>query len=473
MFGSERLKKLSNSQLVYLAFGLVVAMMSVIAIIRNYQLDLTSRQIEQVVNNRLVKIRNAAIMRYAARERTLGLHRMILTGDAFSRDEEWLTFNRFGGEFARARLKILSMPLVPEERAMMDLQGELTKQALGFQDRVIELIEKGQLDTARKVLQRAAIPAQNRVLDQLSAFYQYQETQADSARRHLHDNYKNTQRVLTMATMSFMVICVVLAIWVARRSHARELDLQQRVSEARRNSFGQSQLLGKTGLVFSEQVRDLQQHIFQAIETARSYSQFNKHVQVHTSAAQAKAGYIGSLSRLLIELARLETGNEQLQFSQVDIYSLIQAVVAELKPYTLRNNNSLNLQCAEDIGTIVTDATRLHAMLLGVLQNTCNITEYGILTLNVVREKSFISFRIEDTGNGLNANKLQSLLQGFDAEPADEDIKMHLYGLTLSLERRICRLLHGDLRLQSEENIGVTCVIQLPLHTPVRADHES
>jgi len=467
---SERLKNLSNAQWVYLAFALAIIMMAGIAAIRNHQLDLTSRQIEQVVNDRLVKIRNAAVMRYAARERILGLHRMILSGDAFNRDEEWLLFNRYGGEFARARLKILSMPLSQQEHEMLELQGELTKQALDFQNRVIELIEKGQMDTARSVLQRAAIPAQNRVLDQLSAFYDYQETQADMARRQLHESYQNTQWVLVIATSLFIVVCILLAFFVARRSHQREQALQQKIDDARQNSFGQSQLFGKSGLVFSEQVSDLQQHIFQAIETARSHSQFNKHVQVHTSAAQAKAGYIGNLSRLLIELARLETGSEPLQFRQIDVFALVQAVVEELKPFTLRNNNSLNVQCSENIGTMVTDATRLHAMLLGLLQNTCSITEYGILTFTVSRDKQHLEFRIEDTGNGWNANRLRDLLQGFDSNDEKQDSKTHLYGLTLSLERRICRLLHGDLRLISEENIGITCIIRLPIHTPVRAE---
>jgi len=472
---SERLKNLSNAQLVYLAFGLVIVMMSVVAGVRNYQLDLTSRQIEQVVNDRLVKIRNAAIMRYAARERTLGLHRMILSGDAFGRDEEWLDFNRYGGEFARARLKILSMPLSQEEREMLDQQGELTKQALMSQGRVVELIEKGQLETALKVLQRAAIPAQNRVLSQLNAFYEYQESQADLARRQLHENYKNTQQILAVITIVFFGVCIALALLVAKRNHQREEALQRKIDDARRNSFAQSQLLGKSGLVFSEQVQDLQQHIFQAVDTARSFNQFNKHVQVHTSAAQAKAGYIGNLSRLLIELARLETGSEKLQFRLTDVHPLVQAVVEELRPFTLRNNNSLNVQCPENIGSVTTDSTRLHAMLLGVLQNTCGITEYGILTLQVMREKDDIVFRIEDTGNGLNPNKLQNLLQGFDDDACQHDSssKMHLYGLILSLERRICRLLHGDLQLISEENIGVTCVIRLPIHTPIRAEADS
>ena len=473
MTGSERLKNLSNAQLIYLAFSLVIVMMSGIAAIRNYQLDLTSRQIEQVVNNRLVKIRNAGIMRYAARERTLGLHRMIITGDAFSRDEEWLAFNRYGGEFARARLKILSMPLSEEESTMLELQGELTKQALGFQDRVIELIERGQLDTARQVLQRAAIPAQNRVLSQLNSFYAYQETQADAARRELHEKYTNSQRILAITTFAFIITCLLLAWTVARWSRHREDRLLQKIEAGRHNSFSQSQLLGKSGLVFSEQVRDLQQHIFKAVETARSYSQFNKHVQVHTSAAQARAEYIGNLSRLLVELARLETGGERLYFKSIEIFPLLRAVVEELKPYTLRNNNSLNVQCSEDIGSMVTDGTRLHAMLLGVLQNTCSITEYGILTLSVSREKSNIVFRIEDTGNGLNPNKLQDLVQGFEGDLAFQDSKMHLYGLIVSLERRICRLLHGDLLLKSEENIGITCIIQLPIDTPVSPNRES
>ena len=161
-------RSLSSRSIIFIAFGFLISMMLVITGVRVYQLDLTAQQIEQVVNNHMVKTKYAAIMRYAARERTLGLHRMILTGDVFSRDDQWLKFNRYGGEFARARLKILSMPLSADEIVMLDFQGRLTKEALSFQDRVIELIEQGQLDTARRVLERGAIPAQDKVLRQLS-----------------------------------------------------------------------------------------------------------------------------------------------------------------------------------------------------------------------------------------------------------------------------------------------------------------
>jgi signal transduction histidine kinase len=406
-------------------------------------------------------------MRYAARERTLGLHRMILTGDVFSRDEEWLRFNKFGGEFARARLKILSMPLSDEEKEMMELQSTLTKQTLGFQHRIIELIETGQLETAREVLQRAAIPAQNRVLDQLTAFYEFQEKEADSARRRLHLNYQSSQQILAATTIVFILVCLMLALLVTRRVRRREEELLARLDDAKHNSLGQSQLLGKSGYVFSEQVHDLQQHLQQAVDTARSHKQFNKHVQVHTSAALSKADYIGNLSALLIENARLETGQETLRFGSVEIYPLIQDLVEKMKPYTLRNNNSLNVHCAEDIGVIITDSKRFCGMLLGVLQNTCSITEYGIITLSVNRGKSHLSIRIEDTGNGLNQDKVQALLTDFDADMLGDDKEMHWYGLILSLERRICRLLHGDLWVCSEENIGISCNIRLPLNTPI------
>ena len=127
-----------------LGFASVIGLMAFLVIFRSHQLEVTKDQIDRIAKNHLIKIDLVVQMRSAAHERTLALQRMLLQPDPFIRDEEWIRFNRYGSDFARARLNILSMNLNEEEKKLLDYQGTVTKNALDSQKRVVELIEKEQ-----------------------------------------------------------------------------------------------------------------------------------------------------------------------------------------------------------------------------------------------------------------------------------------------------------------------------------------
>lgn len=462
---NQTLQRFSTSTLLYTAFGASLAMLLVLGSVRGYESAQTSNQIDSVINNRMVKIKYAAMMSYAARERTLGLHGMILTGDAFSRDEQWLAFNRFGGEFARARIKILSMPLNEQEANMMELQGRLTREALGFQERVIELIERGQMDTARNVLQRGAIPAQNKVIQQLTEFYQYQEGQAERAGQLLSEAFEQSQSALRAVTTLFIGLCGLFGFAAIRTARYREEVMTTLIEKSQQSGQELSHLIGKSGLAFSEQLHALEGDVEYAISTAREQNPLNKHVLAHLGEVIAKARYLNTVAELFVELARLDTGHEQVQFEEIEVHPLVTEVTKKLQPFTLRNNNSISLQCSDRIGSVTSDRKLLSGILESLLIHTCYYTEYGMITLNVVRDKDSLVFRVEDTGKGSNAADLSDLFATFEVSDRHSTNQKQRYVLNLALQRRLCRLLGGELELKTEINIGTTCVLRLPAPT--------
>ncbi|MFV2055569.1 MAG: ATP-binding protein [Thiohalomonadales bacterium] len=457
------LRPLTSRALIYIAFGILIAMMLSITGVRLHQLDLTAQQIEQVVNNHMVKIKYAAIMRYAARERTLGLHRMILTGDLFSRDEQWLKFNRFGGEFARARLKILSMVLNDDEKAMLELQGRLTREALDFQDRVIELIEQGQMDTARRVLERGAIPAQDKVLHQLTLFYDYQGIEADRARTNILAEYRSSKTILISLAVGFVLISLVLLRVVASMIKHREKNSDHERKAITSYSQVKSQLMGNIGLEFEDQLMCLHSDIESTRDLAEEQRFLSKDLQRLVNQSVSKIDQLTDFSEKIIELAKLETGYLTFLKDEVRVCQLVEEVISEVEPFTIRNNNSITVNCHNRIGIMYTDQKHLKAILLCLVSNACAHTEYGMISLNVKRDNQWLYFRIEDTGVGISEEKLSTVFDVFHPDHDQTAMGRESFVLNLGLSRRVCQLMGGDISVESEENIGSACIVQFPV----------
>ncbi len=131
------------------------------------QLDVTTRSMNQVVDVHMRKLNLTKAMVISARERSMILVLLSRIEDPFKRDELFLKFNRNGGNFIAARQTLLSLPLNPHERELIDQQGRLTGIAQPIQLQVIDLINYDFAQDAAELTLDEAIPAQDRVMEVL------------------------------------------------------------------------------------------------------------------------------------------------------------------------------------------------------------------------------------------------------------------------------------------------------------------
>jgi diguanylate cyclase (GGDEF)-like protein len=142
------------------------------------QLDVTTRNLNQVVDVHMRKQMYTKNMVIAARERTVILLMLPQVSNPFERDALLLKFDEDGTAFSNARLALLTLPLNQKETELLSRQGHLTGQAQPLQLQVIDLMSAEFYKEATDLVLNQAIPMQNEVMAVLSQLEA--ETQAAS-----------------------------------------------------------------------------------------------------------------------------------------------------------------------------------------------------------------------------------------------------------------------------------------------------
>ena len=158
---------------------------------------------------------------------------------------------------------------------------------------------------------------------------------------------------------------------------------------------------------------------------------------------------------------------------EVEISSLLGEVGAIIRPLVAKNGNTLEICVAPDIGSMCTDRTKVKQCLLNVLSNGSKFTQNGKLTLAVERtDGAMIQIAISDTGNRHERGTAGAAISAFSQADASTTKKFGGTGLGLAITRHFCRLLGGDISVESRVGKGSTFTIVIPDQTvePARSE---
>ena len=159
----------------------------------------------------------------------------------------------------------------------------------------------------------------------------------------------------------------------------------------------------------------------------------------------------------------------ELHFEAFDVSSIINEVVSTITPLLAKNENVLELRCAEGLGAMRGNSTKLRQALLNLLSNACKFTTRGTITLKVARERAasmeWISFAVQDSGIGISAAQMGKLFQPFAQADISTAKNYGGTGLGLVLTRSFCHMMGGEVTVESALGVGSTFTIRLPTET--------
>ncbi|MGI8968620.1 MAG: response regulator, partial [Chloroflexota bacterium] len=172
------------------------------------------------------------------------------------------------------------------------------------------------------------------------------------------------------------------------------------------------------------------------------------------------------LINAILDLSKIEAGKMDLYAESFEVESVIAEVAAVVHPLVEQNHNSLEVSCHPALGVMHADVTKVRQSIFNLLSNAAKFTRDGEITLTVDREREedvdWVSFSVRDTGIGLTAGQIDHLFQEFTQADASTTRDFGGTGLGLALSRRLCRMMGGDITVESTPGAGSTFTIRLP-----------
>jgi signal transduction histidine kinase len=179
----------------------------------------------------------------------------------------------------------------------------------------------------------------------------------------------------------------------------------------------------------------------------------------------AAGQHLLSLVTDVLDLSKIESNFIELKTEQFDLREAIRGIVANVEPMVHKNDNRLIVRCAEDLGIVSTDATKLRQVTLNLLSNAVKFTEGGTITLSAYRRKSpagdWIEIQVQDTGIGIAQSELSNLFQNFGQANRTTSTKYGGSGLGLALSKKLCGLMGGGIMATSELGRGSCFTIRV------------
>ena len=190
---------------------------------------------------------------------------------------------------------------------------------------------------------------------------------------------------------------------------------------------------------------------------------------------QRAGKHLLSLINDILDLSKIEAGKLELCLEAFDVRAMMDDVLATAAPLARTNDNRLEARCSDVAGTMCADLTKVRQSLLNLLSNACKFTAHGTVEISVSRTVEhggeWVLFRVEDTGIGLTPEQIGRLFEPFAQAEASTASQYSGTGLGLAITRRLCRLMGGDVSVESKPGSGSTFTVRLPAEVtaPARA----
>jgi two-component system sensor histidine kinase ResE len=195
-----------------------------------------------------------------------------------------------------------------------------------------------------------------------------------------------------------------------------------------------------------------------------------------TPAAQKQAAEViynesGRMHRMvldLLDLARLDAGTADITMASVNMRVLLDSILEKFSLQAQNGEIDLVLDAPPDLPTLIGDGDRLAQVFTNLVDNALRHTPRGgKVTLKVQSTQTEMEIYVADTGSGISSEAIPHIFERFyQADQSRSGGKKHGAGLGLAIVQEIVAAHSGRITIRSQEGLGTTFTVHLPLVQP-------
>lgn len=194
------------------------------------------------------------------------------------------------------------------------------------------------------------------------------------------------------------------------------------------------------------------------------YGRMTEEAQMPLKGVQRNAADLLRLIDNILNLARLESGNREVQTETVDLVPLLRELITDLRPLIEQKAIFLRLNVSSALLTLESDEGKIRQIFINLLANAIKFTKNGEIsvTARAVPEKGGAEISIRDTGIGISEAALRKIFEPFYQTNGSNTREFGGVGLGLTIVKQLLTLLRGSIRAESEVGKGSTLTVFLP-----------
>ena len=192
-------------------------------------------------------------------------------------------------------------------------------------------------------------------------------------------------------------------------------------------------------------------------------------LKTYTKTIQKASNSLLTLINDILDLSKIEAGKLQINKSATDIHALVDEVSAIFTMTIQKKGLDFLVRVDESIpDSLILDETRIRQVLLNIIGNAVKFTDYGYIKFSVSSfnhnenlSKVDLEFSVEDSGIGIPSKELTKIFDEFEQTQGQDAHKFGGTGLGLSISNRLCKMMNGDILVESESGKGSIFKIHL------------
>ena len=194
-----------------------------------------------------------------------------------------------------------------------------------------------------------------------------------------------------------------------------------------------------------------------ALNREREAAEYRETVEACQRAAQRMRKLIGAL----LELVRLDAGQEQMKRLRFDFSKTVADCVELVRP--LAGENGINIFTELSTLDITGDSDRLAQVVTNLLTNAIQYNKSGgEVRVKLASQGDLAILTVNDTGNGISREDLPHVFERFYRGDKSRTAGGNA-GLGLAIAKAIVEAHGGTLDVSSEEDKGTTFTVRLPI----------
>lgn len=165
----------------------------------------------------------------------------------------------------------------------------------------------------------------------------------------------------------------------------------------------------------------------------------------------------------ILDITKIESGNVDLIYEDFLVTNLLTHAVEFSAPLAENKNISIDLEIEPEVSIITADLNKCVQILNNLISNAVKFTHPGgRITIKAKKLDSIIQISVEDTGIGIEPEKLASIFDRFYQADSSTKREYGGTGLGLAIVKRLVKLHGGQIEVESELRRGTRFTFTLP-----------